>query len=66
MLKEAKYSFLEYYGLFHFVDYKTADEKREYTFLEQERFDFFGLNSSDRSDVGYYHHLIKEIMMEMK
>jgi hypothetical protein len=51
MLKKAKYSFLEYYELFHFVDYKTADEKREFTSLKHERFDFFGLNPSDRSDV---------------
>jgi hypothetical protein len=63
MFKKANYSFLEYYGLFHFFDYKTADEKRVYTSLKQER---FGLNPTDRSDVGYYHHLIKDFMVDMK
>ena len=66
MFKKSKYSFLEFYGLFRFFDYKTAEEKREYTSLKQERFDFFGLDPTDRSDVGYYHHLIKDIMVEMK
>jgi hypothetical protein len=65
MLKKAKYSFVEFYGLFRFIDYKTADEKREYTSLKQERFDFFGLDPNDSSDVGLYHHLIKDIMKEM-
>ena len=46
MFKKSKYNFLEFYGLFRFFDIKTAEEKREYTSLKQERFDFFALDLS--------------------
>ena len=71
MFKKSKRDFLEFNGLFRFFDHKKKEkpqkpeEKREYTSLKKERFDFFGLNPNDASDVGYYHHLINDIMKEM-
>jgi hypothetical protein len=40
MFKKAKYCFVEFYGLFRFFDSKIVDEKRIFTSLKQERFDF--------------------------
>jgi hypothetical protein len=65
MQKKAKSQFTEFYGVSRYFDRKSAEEKRIFTSLKQERFDFFGLTPTNASDVGIYHHLIVDIMEEM-
>jgi hypothetical protein len=65
MLKKAKSRFTKFYGIFRYLDWQSAEEKRIFTSLKQERFDFFGETPTDASDVGIDHHLIVDIMEEM-
>jgi hypothetical protein len=65
MFKKAKYHFTEFYNLFRYFDRQSKEEKKIYTSLKQERFDFLLLDPSDRSDVSTYHSLIVDIMEEM-
>jgi hypothetical protein len=50
---------------FFFYDSKIVDEKKIKTSLKQERFDFFGQDRTNASDVGTYHHLVIDILKMM-
>jgi hypothetical protein len=65
MFKKAQYHFTEFYNLFRYFDRQSKEEKKIYTSLKQERFNFLLLDPSDRSDVSRYHSLIVDIMEEM-
>ena len=64
MFKKTKYCFVEFYGLFRFMIRRLLMKKIK-TYLKQERFDYFGQDRTNASDVGTYHHLVIDILKIM-